>query len=77
MREEENSMLCCRDKRKGSSPTVGVLPALREALDDNEEELSALARGAAGGGLALDALGGLNGRTFVKRVNRVAYDKKV
>lgn len=43
-------------------PTVGVLPALSEALEDKEEELSARARGAIGGGL--DVLGGLNGRTI-------------
>lgn len=42
---------------------MGVFPALREAFEDKEEELSARARGAAGGGLALDVLGGLNGRT--------------
>lgn len=43
---------------------MGVLPALREAVEDNEEELSALASGAAGGGLAFAVLGGLNGRTW-------------
>lgn len=42
---------------------MGVLPALREAVEDNEEELSALASGAVGGGLAFAVLGGLNGRT--------------
>lgn len=47
----------------GSLPTVGVLPALSEAFEDKEEELSARASGAVGGGLALDVLGGLNGRT--------------
>lgn len=41
---------------------MGVLAALSEAFEDREEELSARARGAAGGGLALDVLGGLNGR---------------
>lgn len=45
-------------------PTVGVLPALSEAFEDKEEELSARASGAAGGGLALEVLGGLNGRTI-------------
>lgn len=45
-----------------SSSTVGVLLALKEVLELREEELSARARGAAGGGLALDILGGLNGR---------------
>lgn len=49
--------------REGGLPTVGVLPALSEAFEDKEEELSARARGAVGGGLALDVLGGLNGRT--------------
>lgn len=43
-------------------PTVGVFPALSEALEDREEELSARARGAVGGGLAFDDLGGLNSR---------------
>lgn len=47
----------------GISPTVGVFPALSDVFEDNEEELSALASGAVGGGLALDILGGLNGRT--------------
>lgn len=48
---------------------VGVFPALREALDDSEDELSALASGAVGGGgLALAVLGGLNGRTCAERV---------
>lgn len=42
---------------------MGVLAALSEAFEDKEEELSARASGAAGGGLALDVLGGLNGRT--------------
>lgn len=43
---------------------MGVLPALREAVEDNEEELSALASGAVGGGLAFAVLGGLNGRAW-------------
>lgn len=43
------------------SPTVGVLAALREAAEEMEEELSARASGAAGGGLVLEAAGGLNG----------------
>lgn len=47
----------------GILPTVGVFPALSEVFDDNEEELSARASGAVGGGLALVFLGGLNGRT--------------
>lgn len=42
---------------------MGVLPALSEAFEDNEEELSARASGAGGGGLAFNVLGGLNGRT--------------
>lgn len=58
---------CCRGKKEdrfnGILPTVGVLPALSDVFEDNEEELSALASGAVGGGLALDILGGLNGRT--------------
>lgn len=41
---------------------MGVLPALSEAFEDKDDELSARASGAAGGGLA-DILGGLNGRT--------------
>lgn len=49
-----------------SIPTVGVLPALSDAFEDREEELSARARGAVGGGLALDGLGGGNGRTCVQ-----------
>lgn len=47
----------------GTLPTVGVFPALSEAFEDNEEELSARASGAVGGGLALVIFGGLNGRT--------------
>lgn len=47
----------------GILPTVGVFPALSEVFEDNEEELSARASGALGGGLALVVLGGLNGRT--------------
>lgn len=51
-------------------PTVGVLEALREAVEDREEELSARARGAARGRLALDnVLGGLNGRTWLDHTN--------
>lgn len=55
---------------------MGVFPALREALDDSEDELSALASGAVGGGLALAVLGGLNGRTWAeermgKRLQRI------
>lgn len=42
---------------------MGVLAALSDAFEDKEEELSALASGAVGGGLALLVLGGLNGRT--------------
>lgn len=42
-------------------PTVGVFVALSEADDDNEEELSARAKGADGGGLELEVKGGLNG----------------
>lgn len=48
------------------SPTVGVLLALREALELREEELSARASGA-GGGLEFDTLGGLNGRPCRKQ----------
>lgn len=47
----------------GILPTVGVFPALSEVFEDNEEELSARASGAVGGGLALVVLGGLKGRT--------------
>lgn len=47
----------------GILPTVGVFPALRDVFEDNEEELSARASGAVGGGVALVVLGGLNGRT--------------
>lgn len=43
-----------------------MLPALSEAFEDKEEELSARASGAAGGGLALEVLGGLNGRTCMR-----------
>jgi hypothetical protein len=42
-------------------PTVGVLAALNEAEDEIEEELSARAKGAVGGGLVLEVTGGLNG----------------
>lgn len=43
-------------------PTVGVLPALSEAFEDREEELSARARGAPGGGLAFEDMDELNSR---------------
>lgn len=43
------------------SPMVGVFAALNEADDDIEEELSARAKGAEGGGLELEVTGGLNG----------------
>lgn len=42
-------------------PTVGVLAALRDADEEIEEELSARAKGAVGGGLVLEVTGGLNG----------------
>ena len=48
-----------------------MLPALSEAFEDKEEGLSARASGAVGGGLALDVLGGLNGRTCMSRVNQI------
>lgn len=38
-----------------------MLAALNEAEDEIEEELSARAKGAAGGGLVLEVTGGLNG----------------
>lgn len=53
-------------------PTVGVFIALSEADDDNEEELSARAKGAEGGGLELEVKGGLNGlgwQTKFKNIN--------
>lgn len=40
---------------------TGVLAALSDAEDEIEEELSARANGAAGGGLVLEVIGGLNG----------------
>lgn len=40
---------------------MGVLAALNEAEEEIEEELSARANGAAGGGLVLEVTGGLNG----------------
>lgn len=71
MREEDNTEEKVKETVKtgrfsghdGGLPTVGVFPALSEAFEDSEEELSARASGAAGGGLAFDVLGGLNGRT--------------
>lgn len=42
-------------------PTVGVLAALSDADEEIEEELSARAKGAVGGGLVLEVTGGLNG----------------
>lgn len=60
---QRKGRFCIHAGGGGSLPTVGVLPALSEAFEDKEEELSARASGAAGGGLALDVLGGLNGRT--------------
>lgn len=48
-----------------------MFPALSDALEDSEEELSARARGAVGGGLALElVLGGLNGRTWAEERRR-------
>lgn len=44
-----------------SLPTVGVVAALREFVEEIEEVLSARASGALGGGLA-EWIGGLNGR---------------
>lgn len=41
---------------------MGVFAALNEAEDDIEEELSARAKGAEGGGLEFEVTGGLNGR---------------
>lgn len=41
-------------------PTVGVVAALRELVEDMEEVLSARARGAIGGGLE-EWMGGLKG----------------
>lgn len=40
-----------------------MFPALSDAFEDSDEELSARASGAEGGGLAFDVFGGLNGRT--------------
>ncbi len=60
--------VCIRVCETEDSPTVGVLLALKEVLELREEELSARARGAAGGGLALDILGGLNGRPCRKQL---------
>lgn len=51
-----------------NSPTVGVLLVLKEVFELREEELSARARGAAGGGLELDILEGLNGRPCRKQL---------
>lgn len=45
-----------------SRPKVGVEAALCEVTEEREEELSARARGAKGGGLT--ATGGLNGRLY-------------
>ena len=47
-----------------------MFPALKEVFEDNDEELSARASGAVGGGLALFALGGLNGPTWVNERNQ-------
>lgn len=46
---------------ESSLPTVGVVAALIELAEEMEEVLSALAKGAMGGGLA-EWTGGLNGR---------------
>lgn len=43
------------------TPTVGVLAALNDAEEEIEELLSARAKGAVGGGLVLEVIGGLNG----------------
>lgn len=46
---------------ESSLPTVGVVAALSELVEEMEEVLSARANGAMGGGLA-EWTGGLNGR---------------
>lgn len=46
---------------ESSLPTVGVVAALRELVEEIEEVLSARANGARGGGLD-ECTGGLNGR---------------
>lgn len=48
-------------ERFSSRPSVGVEAALREVTEEMEEVLSALARGAKGGGLQ-EWIGGLKGR---------------
>lgn len=57
---------------ESSLPTVGVVAALRELVEEMEEVLSARASGASGGGLD-ECTGGLNGRFYqviAKRRNR-------
>lgn len=56
--------LCCGPpdtERFSSRPSVGVEAALRDVTEEMEEVLSALARGAKGGGLQ-EWIGGLKGR---------------
>lgn len=48
---------------ESSLPTVGVVAALMELVEEMEEVLSARANGAMGGGLA-ECTGGLNGRLW-------------
>lgn len=54
---------------ESSLPTVGVVAALRELVDEMEDVLSARARGAMGGGLE-EWIGGLNGRFWKKERGR-------
>lgn len=61
---------------ESSLPTVGVVAALRELVDEMEEVLSARARGAMGGGLE-ECVGGLNGRFWTREKREEGGEKEM
>lgn len=59
---------------ESSLPTVGVVAALRELVEEMEEVLSARASGARGGGLD-ECTGGLNGRFLYEKQGKGRIDR--
>ncbi len=60
---------------ESSLPTVGVVAALRELVEEIEEVLSARANGARGGGLD-ECTGGLNGRFWQEKQGKGRTDRR-
>lgn len=60
---------------ESSLPTVGVVAALRELVEEIEEVLSARANGAKGGGLD-ECTGGLNGRFWQEKQGKGRTDRR-